>query len=115
MQWDGKELTTYGDFIGAVSKIIEIGEEKRAKAFITAYTEDLAKKVPYRDAEQMAADNIGWLMGEYGFEKMRKGLALFAAAHPIFGSADAATNVGPQEAFEAGLRIGMPTQQAPRA
>lgn len=108
MQWGDRKLDTYGDFIGAVSEIIESEDEAKAKEFVTAYTEDLAKKMPHEDAMQMAADNIGWLMGEYGFDKMRKGLALFAAAHPFFGGADAAANVGPEEAFKAGLRIGAP-------
>lgn len=77
--WHGRKMDNYGDLINAVSEIIDSGDAERAQEFRQAY---LHAGVP----ADVVESNIGFTMGEFGSEKMAKGLALFKASHPVFGT-----------------------------
>jgi hypothetical protein len=54
-------------------------------------------------AERLERVNLGYFTGYYDTATAQRVLALFKAAHPIFGT----TAPTPEEAFAAGYRLGM--------
>lgn len=58
------------------------------------------------EAEYVIKSNLGYMAGYCNHEAAQKVQRLFGAVHPVFGTADYHKTVTPEEAFEAGKRVG---------
>lgn len=106
IQWKGSEISKYGE-IGSALCAIETTAE--AGEFFKAYVEYLSRgdaELGGKMPDDVAASNIGYLMGYYGPEERQRVYTLFArfnAVHPIFGRMEPSE----AQAFEAGKRAAL--------
>lgn len=84
--WGDRDCSTYGD-LGSTLCTIKTAEE--AQSLWDAYVAWLSRpdaKLCGKGPEEVAASNIGYLMGYYGDEERKRVYALFpTASHPVFG------------------------------
>lgn len=106
MIWRGKDISKYGD-LGAA--LCALTDKTEAAEFWNTYVTHLSRpdaKLLGKTPHEVAASNIGYLMGYYGPEERQHVYGLFSAfavAHPIFGLAEPT----PDEAFAAGVARGL--------
>lgn len=96
MQWNGKEITTYGDVSDAMGAIYAVPDEAERQRQADAFME------AYRAENEHADSNVGYLTGYNDPETMVGMLRLFKTRHPIFGGPSEAAEVTPEQAFEMG-------------
>lgn len=95
---------TYGD-LGSALCALQTRDE--AEEFWNAYVAHLSRpdaKLLGKSPEEVAAANIGYLMGYYGADDRQRVYDLFSehsVAHPIFGREEPT----PDEALDAGGRL----------
>jgi len=95
MNWNGKELDTYGELSDAILAIARADDQDAADRFMAAYRLD----------NPVGADqNVGYLSGYCSPDTMAKVQRMFKVAHPIFGIR---TDVGAEEAFDTGYVLGL--------
>jgi hypothetical protein len=88
MMWRGRDVSKYGDLADA---LMGLASEDEAREFWHAYVVYLNRPdatLLGRTAEDVAAANIGYLMGYCGTAERQRVYGLFAAfnvEHPIFG------------------------------
>lgn len=87
-EWNGKELSSYTDIIDTALSL----EKKKQAEFVAKFF----KQWPN------ARSNIGYISGYYSSETAARILEIFDTSHPIFGT----TRPSPEEAFEAGKKLG---------
>lgn len=90
MNWKGQELSTIGDLMR--NGIDKCDNPEEAQEFMHLY----------RAENEYADQNIGYLSGYYGPDKMRRIQEWFGVAHPIFGNCVPS----PEQAFAAGKQMG---------
>lgn len=74
MNWKGQELITIGDLCGGIDAC---DSPEEARWFIELY----------RAENEYADEDIGYLSGYYGPERMRQIQEWFGVTHPVFGAA----------------------------
>lgn len=90
MNWKGRELKTFGDFMEYGIDTCRTREE--AQEFMRLYV---------AENPMNARANIGYMSGYYNPDKARQIRVWFEVVHPIFGN----TEPKPEEAFEMGKRL----------
>lgn len=90
MFWKGNELLSYGDIMTKGIDCCDTREE--AQEFMRLY----------REENEYADANIGYLSGYCSPERMAEIQELFGVSHPVFGKSIPT----PKEAFETGLEAG---------
>lgn len=94
--WDGKELSTIGDLMDAMSAIFAASDEAKAAEFMAEY----------RKVNTHADENVGYLTGYFSFADMPKVQKLFRANHPIFGGPEQSVTITAEQAFAMGEQKG---------
>lgn len=86
MRWKGKDIETYGEIMDY--GIDQCHTKEEAAEFLALY----------RLETEHADDNIGYISGYYGPERMHEVQELFNLTHPVFGDKTPSAD----EAFKAG-------------
>lgn len=103
-----KELT-YGDILGPAMKITDKAD---AKQYLEAYITHIQKHLDIepnkvcQTAEAIAKANLGYYAGYYDDQTRVRVEKLFECSHPVFGSIAQKGAPTPEEAFNAGLKVG---------
>jgi dihydroxyacid dehydratase/phosphogluconate dehydratase len=92
MIWNGKELKTIGDLTDAIGSIAKTGSPAQAREFM----------VGYRQANEHADANVGYISGYFDRPTMNRIQEWFGVHHPVFGR----TNPTPAEALRIGREMG---------
>lgn len=106
---NNKKVLTYRE---CLEPAMEITEQADADQYLAAYVEHIQTALnehPRDDnktAAEIAAVNLGYYAGYYGNETRERVERLFRCSHPIFGAIAVKGAPSPEEAFEAGRKMG---------
>ncbi len=107
MNWDHP---TYGELGSALCELTTTEEAATFWGEYIAYLNRPEAELGNNAAEQVAASNIGYLMGYYGPEERQRIYGLFEdfnVAHPVFGRSEPTAS----EAMAAGRALAMAREQ----
>jgi len=92
MNWNGKELDTYGKVADAMGSIYKSGNQDDADEFMRLM----------REEGEHADSNIGYITGYFSADTADGMRKMFGVRHPIFGLGHPKT---PEEAIQAGIDL----------
>jgi hypothetical protein len=98
-------MKTIGELYGPASEVFteddaDVYFEEVCDYIMTAYVDSAS--ITRAEAAEIARSNIGYMAGYYDKPVRDRMFKLFKCEHPVFGT----TEPSPQEAFEAGQRLG---------
>lgn len=105
MIYNGKKLETFDEIFNEGLRLAREDKDK-ALNFFGEYVRFLAEvnNKPIEEAEEAAKSNFGYFAGYYNAEVCEIIYNTFQCCHPIFG--DKPFDVPPEQAYQAGLKIG---------
>lgn len=99
-----KHDITTGDKYGPAMKITDQEEAKRY--FEECIEHSMARGNSRAEADRIERSNLGYWAGYYDNETRERVERLFHCAHPVFGPIALYGAPTPEEAFEAGVKMG---------